>query len=39
MKKLMALLVATLMIVSVLPSVAFAEADTDVQAVYDALTE
>lgn len=39
MKKLMALLVATLMIISVLPSVAFAEADADVQAVYDALTE
>lgn len=38
MKKLMALFVATLMIVSVLPSVAFAEADADIQAVYDALT-
>ena len=39
MKKLMALLVATLTIVSVLPSVVFAETDADVQAVYDALTE
>ncbi len=38
MKKLMALFVATLMIVSVLPSVTFAEADTGIQAVYDALT-
>lgn len=38
MKKLLSLLVATLMIISVLPSVAFAEADADVQAVYDALT-
>ena len=38
MKKLISLFIAALMIFSVLPSVVFAEADADVQAVYDALT-
>ncbi len=38
MKKFISLFIAALMIFSVLPSVVFAEADADVQAVYDALT-
>lgn len=38
MKKLISLFVAILMIVSVIPFTVFAAVDTDVQAVYDALT-
>ena len=39
MKKLISLLVAMLMIISVVPFTVFAAVDADVQAVYDALTE